>query len=138
MLFDLLGPRFLSSLFFLMIRRPPRSTRTDTLFPYTTLFRSDRGDQASQAQEQREMIAVGECAADAAHGVIDERIVDADTGKFPQSHPDSEKNSPDPALLNPSLPLLCEGTHLGGLHQRQRPGRSETQTVETPAHNGNA
>src|SRR3546814_2322056 len=29
--------------FFLMIRRPPRSTRTDTLFPYTTLFRSGRG-----------------------------------------------------------------------------------------------
>src|SRR3546814_1289132 len=29
-----------SLLFFLMIRRPPRSTRTDTLFPYTTLFRS--------------------------------------------------------------------------------------------------
>src|SRR3546814_16317869 len=28
--------------FFLMIRRPPRSTRTDTLFPYTTLFRSER------------------------------------------------------------------------------------------------
>src|SRR3546814_16368087 len=28
--------------FFLMIRRPPRSTRTDTLFPYTTLFRSVR------------------------------------------------------------------------------------------------
>src|SRR3546814_15529915 len=36
-------------IFFLMIRRPPRSTRTDTLFPYTTLFRSavarDIGDQ---------------------------------------------------------------------------------------------
>src|SRR3546814_12647565 len=29
--------------FFLMIRRPPRSTRTDTLFPYTTLFRSAVG-----------------------------------------------------------------------------------------------
>src|SRR3546814_9353492 len=29
-------------LFFLMRRRPPRSTRTDTLVPYTTLFRSDR------------------------------------------------------------------------------------------------
>src|SRR3546814_11373996 len=27
-------------IFFLMIRRPPRSTHTDTLFPYTTLFRS--------------------------------------------------------------------------------------------------
>src|SRR3546814_13566888 len=31
---------FFIFLFFLMIRRPPRSTRTDTLFPYTTLFRS--------------------------------------------------------------------------------------------------
>src|SRR3546814_21072892 len=31
---------FFSFFFFLMIRRPPRSTRTDTLFPYTTRFRS--------------------------------------------------------------------------------------------------
>src|SRR3546814_13405138 len=31
--------------FFLMIRRPPRSTRTDTLFPYTTLFRSAVAEQ---------------------------------------------------------------------------------------------
>src|SRR3546814_7395799 len=33
---------FLAVVFFLMIRRPPRSTRTDTLFPYTTLFRSGK------------------------------------------------------------------------------------------------
>src|SRR3546814_4264387 len=32
-------------IFFLMIRRPPRSTRTDTLFPYTTLFRSVYGQK---------------------------------------------------------------------------------------------
>src|SRR3546814_14792508 len=31
---------WLLTVFFLRIRRPPRSTRTDTLFPYTTLFRS--------------------------------------------------------------------------------------------------
>src|SRR3546814_18394118 len=31
---------FTSVFVFLMLRRPPRSTRTDTLFPYTTLFRS--------------------------------------------------------------------------------------------------
>src|SRR3546814_19893272 len=31
---------FVCIFFFLMIRRPPRSTRTDTLFPYTTFFRS--------------------------------------------------------------------------------------------------
>src|SRR3546814_12035520 len=38
--FDHLLLSGLSCFFFLMIRRPPRSTRTDTLFPYTTLFRS--------------------------------------------------------------------------------------------------
>src|SRR3546814_13542812 len=38
-----------------MIRRPPRSTRTDTLFPYTTLFRSDRiADGALDAVPLRE------------------------------------------------------------------------------------
>src|SRR3546814_5696790 len=37
-------------IFFLMIRRPPRSTRTDTLFPYTTLFRSPfGGDRPARA-----------------------------------------------------------------------------------------
>src|SRR3546814_4383937 len=37
-----------------MIRRPPRSTRTDTLFPYTTLFRSDRGEgEAHQGPVRR-------------------------------------------------------------------------------------
>src|SRR3546814_10495088 len=35
--------------FVLMIRRPPRSTRTDTLFPYTTLFRSRGAFEQAQA-----------------------------------------------------------------------------------------
>src|SRR3546814_11542029 len=39
-----------SFFFFLMIRRPPRSTRTDTLFPYTTLFRSRDGQLKSAAR----------------------------------------------------------------------------------------
>src|SRR3546814_1593082 len=34
----------MDNMFFLMIRRPPRSTRTDTLFPYTTLFLSGMAD----------------------------------------------------------------------------------------------
>src|SRR3546814_20066451 len=42
-------------LFFLMIRRPPRSTRTDTLFPYTTLVRSD------DVEERVEMADRAEC-----------------------------------------------------------------------------
>src|SRR3546814_14359319 len=43
--------RFLSMFFFLMLRRPPRSTRTDTLFPYTTLVRSACGDDAGYVLE---------------------------------------------------------------------------------------
>src|SRR3546814_2255550 len=49
--------------FFLMIRRPPRSTRTDTLFPYTTLFRSALEARSritslilGQAQEARDLV----------------------------------------------------------------------------------
>src|SRR3546814_19042478 len=41
-----------------MIRRPPRSTRTDTLFPYTTLFRSTRafdGDIGSRAHRDADV-----------------------------------------------------------------------------------
>src|SRR3546814_11752718 len=41
--------------FLLMIRRPPRSTRTDTLFPYTTLFRSLDADLLAQFANQRIM-----------------------------------------------------------------------------------
>src|SRR3546814_19969582 len=39
--------------FFLMIRRPPRSTRTDTLFPYTTLFRSATPRHHHQRNQRR-------------------------------------------------------------------------------------
>src|SRR3546814_13936774 len=47
--------------FFLMIRRPPRSTRTDTLFPYTTLFRSET-DAAHLLGAER-IFEVGEAGA---------------------------------------------------------------------------
>src|SRR3546814_16596060 len=36
-----------------MVRRPPRSTRTDTLFPYTTLFRSERGQREADGDQER-------------------------------------------------------------------------------------
>src|SRR3546814_1910888 len=44
--------------FFLMIRRPPRSTRTDTLFPYTTLFRSHHICEATCGRSSRQRHAV--------------------------------------------------------------------------------
>src|SRR3546814_648937 len=49
-------------LLLLMIRRPPRSTRTDTLFPYTTLFRSP-GLASAQAPLQEPRINIGRFAA---------------------------------------------------------------------------
>src|SRR3546814_14104003 len=42
-----------TSFFFLIIRRPSISTRTDTLFPYTTLFRSRRARLAHSAHRRR-------------------------------------------------------------------------------------
>src|SRR3546814_9040040 len=64
-----------------MIRRPPRSTRTDTLFPYTTLFRSESGRQRSHcrgrcvdpprlgqpASNHRRSIGMGTLVYDLAH-----------------------------------------------------------------------
>src|SRR3546814_16653338 len=56
-----------------MIRRPPRSTRTDTLFPYTTLFRSDQPlDRAVVVQKFAAMATeVGNITAEAlAEGLL--------------------------------------------------------------------
>src|SRR3546814_962147 len=57
-----------------MIRRPPRSTRTDTLFPYTTLFRSDQlggrgrgvGREVVLLAQQHAPAAAGQVSCDAA------------------------------------------------------------------------
>src|SRR3546814_13853453 len=57
-----------------MIRRPPRSTRTDTLFPYTTLFRSQRGN----ARDVRALFADRRDATE--HDVIDQRSVEMVAG----------------------------------------------------------
>src|SRR3546814_3483207 len=50
---------------FLRIRRPPRSTRTDTLFPYTTLFRSAAGLGPGGDGVGREPLPAGDAGVDA-------------------------------------------------------------------------
>src|SRR3546814_15614326 len=55
-----------------MIRRPPRSTRTDTLFPSTTLFRSKRRERATRAQAD-----IGIARADEAVTAQDVRLATA-------------------------------------------------------------
>src|SRR3546814_13798450 len=51
-----------------MIRRPPRSTRTDTLFPYTTLFRALRlGDRGDEALRRVRSHGVGDALGEGLH-----------------------------------------------------------------------
>src|SRR3546814_8983915 len=66
-----------------MIRRPPRSTRTDTLFPYTTLFRSAHGWLTS---EGRSVVGPGEPRDALGVGVEEDpqRLPDAEDGRDPQ------------------------------------------------------
>src|SRR3546814_982066 len=62
------------SIFFLMTRLPPRSTRTDTLFPYTTLFRSRRrarragGHRVHRSGAHSRQFCPGLYTGDARHG----------------------------------------------------------------------
>src|SRR3546814_17308787 len=51
-------PSLFRTFFFLMIRRPPISTRTDTLFPYTTLFRSPDGGRDVTRVDLVDLLAV--------------------------------------------------------------------------------
>src|SRR3546814_14272432 len=59
---------FIYLFFFLMIRRPPRSTRTDTLFPYTTLFRSP---QVLDRMQRRQRIVAQAVAVERLLGEIE-------------------------------------------------------------------
>src|SRR3546814_17685558 len=56
----------LYGIFFLRIRRPPRSTLTDSLFPYTTLFRSGvgggRGDRTALSVDRELQLGLFRCA----------------------------------------------------------------------------
>src|SRR3546814_2013012 len=67
-----------------MIRRPPRSTRTDTLFPYTTLFRSQAHVAvafAARAMVRADRQQAGELALCAGVGLEADRVVAGDLGQ---------------------------------------------------------
>src|SRR3546814_3149062 len=66
-----------SLFFFLMLRRPPGSTRTDTLFPYTTLFRSEDRERVHAHQRGPGRI---DTALDERHGLFAGRLVEIGAG----------------------------------------------------------
>src|SRR3546814_1545483 len=98
--------------FFLMIRRPPRSNRTDTLFPYTTLFRShDAVDQFSYSGDivdQPCNHAATPCArlrlAVHHHTRIDAADIDADVV---DGHRSEEHTSELQSLMRISYAVFC-------------------------------
>src|SRR3546814_17548368 len=75
---------FYSIFFFLMIRRPPRSTRTDTLFPYTTLFRSFAAHDAARALHGFTDARISTAAANIGDCCFDIGV--CWIGVFPQEH----------------------------------------------------
>src|SRR3546814_5425227 len=95
---------------FLMIRRPPRSTRTDTLFPYTTLFRSVVGEFAAAFSDK----LVGltgtpeqvKAAADAFR-VYYSRGEDTPGGGYLVDHRSEEHTSELQSLMRNSYAVFC-------------------------------
>src|SRR3546814_5696636 len=116
-------------LFFVLIRRPPRSTRTDTLFPYTTLFRllgirSRRFVEAHARQGHHHGHGEGQVAAVV---VVQERVTGGGVLLHVVVHPE---------LLQGGLQPICRATQHQVLaaeaaHDRARaPERSEEHTSE--------
>src|SRR3546814_20665205 len=81
-----------------MIRRPPRSTRTDTLFPYTTLFRSlaELAEEIGGLAVRCDITDVGDLAA----------LADAAVARF--AHLDIALNATGWGLLKPFLETTKE------------------------------
>src|SRR3546814_4900123 len=91
-----------------MIRRPPRSTRTDTLFPYTTLFRSQVDRRCDGARNQagacdQALPAVVELAHDQA-GIVEGRETNTDREIEPRSE---EHTSELQSLMRISYAVFC-------------------------------
>src|SRR3546814_7085627 len=82
-----------------MIRRPPRSTRTDTLFPYTTLFRS-RGELTQLVADHR----LGDVHRDVLAAVVH--------GDGVAHHLRDDRGAAAPGLDDLLLALLVEDVHL--------------------------
>src|SRR3546814_3569001 len=100
-----------------MIRRPPRSTRTDTLFPYTTLFRSESTEKGQQRdpvpvadERQRKDIEIGirtrRQQPQASDG--DRHDEDADQEQIEREQPRSEEHTSElQSLMRISYAVFC-------------------------------
>src|SRR3546814_19913006 len=113
-------------LFFLMLRRPPRSTRTDTLFPYTTLFRSlfcqarPSSDLRIEAHEIR-------------------MASDIQIRKMPARVMGLEKSADDVMIVQLQLPAADPFRYYAGQYIEfiLKDGRRRSYSLATPPHENN-
>src|SRR3546814_12542394 len=107
----------LCSFFFLMIRRPPRSTRTDTLFPYTTLFRSPQACMTSLSMPSPVIAFTFEAKG---------RPVCSTTGRPSMSARSEEHTSELQSLMRISYAVFCL--------KKKKKEQNTTQTIITHQH----
>src|SRR3546814_4794021 len=98
-----------------MIRRPPRSTRTDTLFPYTTLFRSS----ASRREARTARSTASESASDR-H--LDDLLIGLDHLVADRDHRSEEHTSELQSLMRTSYAVFCL--------KKKRPRQTEEANTE--------
>src|SRR3546814_8983038 len=98
-----------------MIRRPPRSTRTDTLFPYTTLFLSAAGrlDGLEESRECRNRVA-------GAEAVLDLRAGDAGLYRRGGAAPDRHAHAAGRGAAPRSIGLVRSEEHTSELQSLMR------------------
>src|SRR3546814_20819870 len=86
-----------------MIRRPPRSTRTDTLFPYTTLFRSDVGELRAELADH--LRALGLATGERARRAVEAQVAQADLHEGVEAVEQLAEQRRDRGLVEPAHPL---------------------------------
>src|SRR3546814_9127923 len=130
--------------FFLMIRRPPRSTRTDTLFPYTTLFRSQRrvaktdkttGIAAAEfARRRRQLMRMAGDDAIAILPAAPLRVRSNDT-HYPYRQDRSEEHTSElQSLMRISYAVFCLKKKT---QQHNKASKTKTQSRQNPESNRN-
>src|SRR3546814_3416172 len=105
---------YFNFVFFLMMRRPPRSTRTDTLFPYTTLFRSSDARIAQHPSDMAVALRLLDAQVDTVGADGGRRSIPiADFHLLPGETPHIENAlKPGELITSVTLPKPLGGTHV--------------------------
>src|SRR3546814_9783542 len=122
--------------FFLMIRRPPRSTRTDTLFPYTTLFRSvaDLVEEKRPARRLFEPTRIAARRAGESAFFVPEKLgLDQFARDGRHVDRDERPGAAQPGRVNGARDDLLSGYRFAEDQHRKIVGRSEEHTSELPS-----